>query len=318
MKERTQHPWICRLTIVALGGLLPSLVNATENLPRIPFAESARLPEANQFVVTPWYNYSVFRKLWIGPTKTSIEILPKDDFELNDGMLRLDYGLSRRFALDLTVGYTSAATRSWSPQAEPQTTQGLMDTQVGVRYRLLDECEGDAWYKPTLTLRLGGIIQGSYDADFPMAPGDGASGFEAAVLVAKTIKPCGGGFYCDFGYRLRDNHVPQTIFGAAGLSQTIQIHWFITSLSVYAGYRGLYDLNGPDLTGSQVAGVPHDYINLGYSRTAQEIYQMGELGLGMTDKGGRRYFFSCAHPFDGRNTGKVNNFVIGLSWPINF
>src|SRR5216117_3697453 len=80
---------------LALCGLLPLPSTATENLPRIPFAESARLPEPNQWVVTPWYNYSVFRKFWIGDTKTSIEMKPKDDFEVNDGMLRLDYGLSR-------------------------------------------------------------------------------------------------------------------------------------------------------------------------------------------------------------------------------
>ena len=148
---------------LTLCGLLPLGATATENLPRIPFAESARLPEPNQFVVTPWYNYSVFRKLWIGDTKTSIEMKPQDDFELNDGMLRLDYGLSRRFALDLTFGYTSAATRAWNPQNEPQTTQGLMDTQIGARYRPLDESEDQRWYVPTLTLRLGGIIAGPFD-----------------------------------------------------------------------------------------------------------------------------------------------------------
>jgi hypothetical protein len=68
----------------------PLFLSATENLPQIPFAESARLPEPSQFVVTPWYDYSMFRKLWIGHTKTSIEIESKDDFELNNGMLRLD------------------------------------------------------------------------------------------------------------------------------------------------------------------------------------------------------------------------------------
>jgi len=301
---------------LALCGLLPLISTATENLPRIPFAESARLPEPNQFVVTPWYSYSVFRKLWIGDTKTSIEMKPKDDFELNDGMLRLDYGLSRRFALDLTFGYTSAATRAWNPQNEPQTAQGLMDTQLGVRYRLLDESEDQRWYVPTLTLRLGGIIKGTYDADFPMAPGDGASGIEASVMLTKTLSQSGFGVYGEFGYRLRDNHVPQTIFGSAGVSETIKFNWAINSLSIYAGYRGLYDLNGSDLTGTRVAAAPSDYINLSYTRSAQEIYHMGELGLAFTDRRGRRYFFSCAGPFDGRNTGKVNNFIIGLSWPL--
>ena len=152
-----------------------------------------RLPEPDQFVVTPWYNFSVFRKLWIGETKTSIEIKPEDDFELNDGMIRLDYGLSRRFALDLTMGYTSAATKAWNPQNEPQSAQGLMDTQLGVRYRVLDETADQRWYVPTLTLRLGGIIKGSYDPDFPMAPGDGASGIETSVMMTKTLSPSGFG-----------------------------------------------------------------------------------------------------------------------------
>jgi hypothetical protein len=302
---------------LTLCGLLPLVATATENLPRIPFAESARLPEPSQFVVTPWYSYSVFRKLWIGDTKTSIEMKPQDDFELNDGMLRLDYGLSRRFALDLTFGYTSAATRAWNPQNEPQTTQGLMDTQIGLRYRLLDESEGERWYVPTLTLRLGGIIKGTYDADFPISPGDGASGVEASVMMTKTLSPSGFGVYGEVGYRLRDNHVPQTFFASAGLSETIRLDWVINSLSIYAGYRGLYDLNGPDLSGGRVTGTPYDYINLSYTRIAREIYHLGELGLAFTDRGGRRYFFSCAGPFDGRNTGKVNNFIIGLSWPLN-
>ncbi len=166
-------------------------------------------------------------------------------------------------------------------------------------------------------MRLGGIIKGSYDADFPMAPGDGASGVELAAMLTKTFYPSGFGVYGEFGYRLRDNHVPQTIFGSAGLSETLKFDWAINSLSIYVGYRGLYDLNGPDLSGGRVAGVPSDYINLSYTRAAQEIYHMGETGLAFTDRDGRRYFFSCATPFDGRNTGKVNNFIIGLSWPLS-
>src|SRR5258707_6364889 len=213
--------------IAALCVFLPLASMATENLPRIPFAQSAMLPEPNQFVVTPWYNYSVFRKLWIGDTKTSVEVRPKKDFELNDGMIRLDYGLNQRFALDLTLGYPAAATRIIDPNNNPQTAQGLMDTQIGVRYRVLDETQNPQWYVPTLTLRLGGIIKGSYNADFPMAPGDGASGIEASVMLTKTFSPSGFGVYADGGYRLRDNHVPPTLFGSAGISRTSKIYWVI-------------------------------------------------------------------------------------------
>src|SRR3989442_4684369 len=112
-KEPAAYPkprrGLCRRMLPVLAGLLPFLGKATENLPRIPFAESARLPEPNQFVVTPWYAYSVFRKIWIGHTETSIEIKPQEDFELNDGMIWLDYGLDQQNALDVNIRYVSAA-----------------------------------------------------------------------------------------------------------------------------------------------------------------------------------------------------------------
>lgn len=111
----------------------------------------------------------MFRKLWIGTTKVSIETQSQYDFELNDGMIRLDYGLSDRWAFDANLGYTSAATRAWNPRNQPQTTQGLMDTQLGVRYRLLEGAESAPWYQPALSLRLGAIIRGTYDTDFRMA-----------------------------------------------------------------------------------------------------------------------------------------------------
>jgi hypothetical protein len=303
--------------VLAVSAAFPLLLQGTENLPQIPFAETARLPEPKQFVITPWYDYSMFRKLWIGHSKTSIELQSKDDFELNNGMLRLDYGISKRIALDVNVGYTSAATREWTPDNEPRSAQGFMDTQFGVRFRVLDERETDKWYAPTLTARLGGIIEGSYDSQFPMAPGDGASGIEWSVLSTKVFPKYGLGAYADFGYRLRNHGVPQTLFGSAGVSETLKFNWLVNSLTLYAGYRGLYDLNGGDFSGQgRVASSPFDFIDVGYRSTAQEIYHRAEVGLGFSDKDGRRYFFSCSHPFDGRNTGKSNNFTIGINFPL--
>src|SRR5438045_8941204 len=108
-------------------------------------------------------------------------------------MLRLEYGVSKKISLDVNVGYTSAATRDWTPDNEPRSAQGLMDTQFGLRYRLLDERETQKWYVPTLTARLGGIIQGSYDDEFPMSPGDAASGIELSVLTTKVFSRYGLG-----------------------------------------------------------------------------------------------------------------------------
>jgi len=308
-----------KLSFVLAFFVAPLLSIATENLPQIPFAEAARLPEVKQFVVTPWYDYSTFRKLWIGHTKTSIELEPKDDFEVNNGMLRLEYGVSKQIALDVNVGYTSAATRDWTADNEPRSAQGFMDAQFGVRYRILDERDTRQWYVPTLTGRAGGIIQGSYDAEFPMAPGDAASGIELSLLTTKHFSRCGLGFYGQFGYRLRNHGVPQTIFGSAGISETLTFNWLINSLTFYVGYRGLYDLNGGDFGGEgRVSSNPFDLVDVGYRSTAQEIYQRAEIGLSFSDEGGRHYFFACSNPFDGRNTGKSNNFSLGINFPLNF
>jgi len=304
---------------LALSAALPLVCTATENLPQIPFAQTAIVPDENQLIVTPWYAYSVFRKVWIGEAKTSIEIFPKDDFELNDGMVRLDYGLTERLALDLNLGATSAATRAWNPRNVPQTTQGLIDTQLGVRYRFLDGQTTNApWYVPTLTGRVGGIIKGNYIIHYPMAPGDGASGFELDLLMTKTTPWYGLGVYGNFGWRIFCNEVPETIFGSAGLSETLNFHWVITSVSLFAGYRASHDLSGGDFSGPGLtSGSPYDYVVVGYRPTAQETYQLAEVGLGLSDKWGHSYFFSCSAAYDGRNTGKNSNFIIGMHWPLN-
>src|SRR5262245_29676588 len=132
---------------LALSLVLPFVCTATQNLPQIPFAQTAIVPDKDQLIITPWYAYSVFRDVWIGQKKTSIQIFPKDDCELNDGMLRLDYGVTERLALDLNMGATSVASRAWTASNTPKSTAGIMDTQLGVRYRFLDGQATNAdWY----------------------------------------------------------------------------------------------------------------------------------------------------------------------------
>ena len=47
--------------------------------------------------------------------------------------------------------------------------------------------EEDYSARPTLSVRLGGIIEGTYEADFPFAPGDGASGVEIGIGSKKKL-----------------------------------------------------------------------------------------------------------------------------------
>src|SRR5437588_12324310 len=97
---------------------------AGENLPQKPFAQSVWLPHDGQFVVTPWYQYSEFFHIWRGRKQESIETDPGHDghgFDLNDGILFLDYGIATNWAADLALGYTSAATRAFDPNGNPRT-----------------------------------------------------------------------------------------------------------------------------------------------------------------------------------------------------
>jgi hypothetical protein len=275
---------------------------ASENLPQKPFGAMAKLPAPGELDVTPWYTYTRWKNYWTHHARFNIERLDEDDFELNNGMVLLDYGLCSRAAVDLTAGYTSAATRFFDPIREPRTTQGLMDVQLGVRYALWSEAEHPDSLFPNAALRFGGIIQGSYTPDFPFAPGGGASGVEPSLIVAKTFAPCGFGYYADLGGRYRDHHVPATVFGSAGLSETVHFDRFIESLAMNFGYRHDQDLGGRDITGT--------FTTLSYDRRVKEVNQMLEGGVSVTDKGGRRYQFYMGCSLDGRNTG--DKLVYGL------
>jgi hypothetical protein len=164
---------------------------------------------------------------------------------------------------------------------------------------------------------VGGIIKGNYIPEYPIAPGDAASGFELDLLMTKTTPWFGLGVYANVGWQMFCNDVPQTIYGSAGFSETQHFHWIITSFSLFVGYRGLHDLSGGDFSGpGRVSGSPYDFVEVGYRPTAQESYQLAEIGLGLSDKWGHSYFFSCSAAYAGRNTGKNSNFIIGMHWPI--
>src|SRR6266404_4741627 len=84
---------------------------AWENLPQKPYGQANLLPEPGQLLVTPFYSYT----RWIhffddeGNKRAIPQRLAEEDFEVNDGMFNFEYGVSRDWALDLTLGVTSGA-----------------------------------------------------------------------------------------------------------------------------------------------------------------------------------------------------------------
>src|SRR5436190_6591668 len=246
---------------------------------------SVWLPEKDHIVITPSYVYQTFDHFWAGNQKVKMD----GDMWQHTAFLGFDYGVTDDTAIDATVGWVWSETDSPTLGANGHTRlndDGLTDTTFGIRQRFVDENDYNQWWIPSLALRVGGIIKGTYDPNFPFSAGDGASGVEGSLLVGKSICP-GFGTYGDIGYRYRDGHVPDDLFGSGG----IYLAWKFLSGTV--GYRFTKGLSGMDI------GDP----GFTFPKT-KEISQNVEASLGFTDPGGRYYQVFAAHTFSGRNTGE--------------
>jgi hypothetical protein len=253
---------------------------------------SAWLPEAEQWILTPSYSYQTFDEFWLGRDKVELP----DDVTQHATLLTVEYGITEQLAADATIGYTWVnSTDAFGPGDNED--DGLADSTFGLRYKFLDQDRTGWPMWPSMAVRVGGIIAGTYEEDLPFSAGDGASGAEASLLLAREICP-NFGLFGDVGYRYRDG-IPDDLFGSAGAYAT----WYGFTLS--GAYRHVQGLSGDDI------GDP------GFSfPEVKEIVQNVEAGLGYRDGGGRYYQFFYAHTIDGRNTGEKDIFGFSASFPI--
>ena len=262
---------------------------------------SAYTPQRNQLFATVAYQFQRYDQFWVGDTEIDLSLATGYDVQYQHSTyLTLEYGILDDLALDVTFGY------SWTEfhdgPGPDLTDDGWTDTTFGVRYRVLDERDFTCPFVPTLTLRVGGIVAGTYDPEFPFSSGDGADGIETSALLAKQLCP-GLGLYGEIGYRWRDEDVPDDLFGAAGLAVT-----WIERLTLSVGYRHTEGQGGPDI------GGPGFGVDYGFPQV-KEVDQRIEASLGYTDGGGRNYAFYFAQTLDGRNTGEKSIFGISISIP---
>ena len=294
--------------IVCSFAAAPLIVAGTENLPQLPVPQVVSLPKPGQFIVTPWYTYNYWKAYWKNAENVHINVEPQDGFDQNNGMVSLQYGLCDRWALDLTVGYASAAARFFDPDNQPHTTLGLMDTQIGVRYQVLKEKRGS--WTPNLTLRAGGIIEGTYDDSFPFAPGDGASGFEPSVAFTKQLFDFGLGLYGRGGWRVRTENVPQTLFASFGAVQNIRFDGTVQNIQMHFGYLHLQDLKGRDIKGTHRRG-----LDISYAQDVKEVIRGIEGGINCTFSNGWLLQYLMEYSMEGRNTPQKTHYGLYLSIP---
>ncbi len=282
-------PWITTLLIVAGQSLA--------------LAQSAWLPQKNQINITPGFAFSSFDQFWAGDNKVDNPPNGKS-LDQYSGFLNLDYGILGNLAADATFGYTATDTGAFGGNV---SDDGLMDTSLGLRYRVLDENQTTCPFAPTIALRAGVVIAGTYDSNLPFSAGDGAHGFEGSVLFGKSFGNTGFGLYGDIGYRVRESPVPHDLYGSIGVFKQIQ------SWTLLVGYRHIQSLSGLDIGGpgfNPAAGRASGFPAL------REVNRLIEGGVTYTDKRGWSYQLSVAGSIDGRNTG--DKLMVGVNATIPF
>jgi hypothetical protein len=262
---------------------------------------SAYLPAQNQLLISPTYVFQTFDEYWASDKKQDLGTRQHQ----NSGFVTFEYGLVPTIALDVTLGYTSAKFED-GPEDD-----GLADTTIGARWKFLENSEAPSSdgtlltfaHAPTLAVRAGAIIEGTYDENFAFSAGDGASGFETSLLLGMEI--CTGfGIYGDIGWRTRNHSVPDDLFGSIGA------HFKMKGFSLSGGYRHVQGLDGGNIGSPKfVAGV------YGFPQV-KEINQLVEASLGYTDRGGRYYSLFGAKNVDGKNTGDKWIGGVSLTFPI--
>lgn len=281
---------ILRLPRAAAAGVLALLLAGPA------LAVSPWIPEENDLNASGSFVFETFDEYYGG---TKLGDFPPGHLHQYTTRLFFDYGVWNDLALDASLGFT-ATTAPTIPG-----DSGLDDTYLGVRWRALDEFEAESRWVPTLALRLGGIIAGTYDPDlFPAAAGVGGSGGEVQLALGKMV---GWGFALssDFGYRIRNNHVPQDWQVRALVSKS-----FFERATLEAGVHHKQAVDGIDL------GDPG--FTPARSPELREIYTDLEVGLGLHDGRGLDYHLFYAYTLDGRNTGKKNIAGASITIPFRF
>ena len=227
-------------------GLAEGLM-AGENVPHAPFAQWAEVPEPGQFVVGLVYQESEAYHIWAGNTYHNVTVKAGGEsygIDATQGYLTGQYGITEKWSADISLGYGTVGWRYFAngaPSGTVQSTSGLMDTSLGVRYQISKEGQGQAPWVPTLTFRAGGVLPGTYSKDFPFPPGDRSVAIEPELLLRKHFGWPGLGFYADGLFRWNKTSHNDHYILSVGFFQQIK-NW-----ELQAGYRRLGTVSGENI-----------------------------------------------------------------------
>ena len=198
-----------------------------------------------------------------------------EDLSQSTLWLQGSYGLSDALALDVRVGRASSDfTTGPGLPAIKDSHDGLVDINAGITWRIVDEAVSEM---PSIALRVGAIIDGGYSTGYINSLGDGGSGAEVSVLVGKflTDRVALSG---EFGYRTRDNNVPDNTFLKVSGGVVLGQGWVLSGAYERIDTDSGLDIGGPgfspsrfpelreesQLLSASLSFAPSDRFNVGF------------------------------------------------------
>lgn len=197
-----------------------------------------------------------------------------------------NYAFTDAWAADVQIGWARSdfVVGPMIPTTMASFT-GMVDSSIGLTWRLNDELASDF---PSVALRGGAIIAGNYETGHINSLGDGADGYEVALIVGEFL---GGSFglSAEFGYRFRSGATPDEAF------TNISGVWLLSErLSASLDYR-LVDAS----SGLDIGGPGFDPTRFPEVQEDSEMIA-GRLYFAATDRLGLSFFHAAV--VDGRNT----------------
>ena len=273
---------------------------AALTLPLAAWAEgtSPWLPIPGQLSLSLGVSQQSAKAAYIGSTEVPINAITgggAQKYERSSTTLRVGYGLTDALALDLSVGSGRVKVGA------ADNDSGTQDSLLGISWRALDEFESPGL--PTLTLRAGAIIKGSYEGQRLAAVGNDQNGFEVSALIGRQFTSDWSA-WAELGVQNRSGAVPNANFFELGTRLRV-----VSGLSVSLGYAskrygGNLDIGGPGFSPARFQEVKAER-------------GVTKLGLAYAFAGNQAVALNLGKVSSGRNSTKDDR-ISGLSYTIAF
>ena len=208
------------------------------------------------------------------------------------------YSLSDAVAIDVRVGLARSYA-SAGPTGGRDNYSGVTDSNIGVTWRIADELMNPSM--PSIALRGGAIIEGSYTPGYINSIGDGASGLEVSALAGKYLADwlaVSG----EVGYRVRDEDVPEDLF--LNLSGGV----LFENIGLSVSYK-LVDAQ----SGLQIGVPPFTPGGRVFPRLEEDIqFLSGTVSLNVSEQ--TNIGLTYGEVIDGRNTSKSKVFSVTMGY----